>query len=29
LLSESLSRSGVEHSFEVYDDQQLFQRIPG
>jgi hypothetical protein len=29
LLSGSLSRSGVEHSFEVYDDQQLFQRIPG
>ncbi len=29
LLSESLSRSGIEHSFEVYDDQQLVQRIPG
>jgi hypothetical protein len=28
-LSESLSRSGIEHSFEVYDDQQLVQRIPG
>jgi len=28
-LSESLSRSGMEHSFEVYDDQQLVQRIPG
>jgi hypothetical protein len=29
LLSESLSRSGIEHSFEVHDDQQLVQRIPG
>ena len=28
-LSESLSQSGIEHSFEVYDDQQLVQRIPG
>jgi hypothetical protein len=28
-LSESLSTSGIEHSFEVYDDQQLVQRIPG
>ena len=28
-LSESLSRSGIEHSFEVYDDQHLVQRIPG
>ncbi len=28
-LSESLSRSGIEHSFEVYeDDQHLVQRIP-
>ena len=29
LLSESLYRSGIEHSFEIYDDQQLVQRIPG
>ena len=28
-LSESLSGSEIEHSFEVYDDQQLVQRIPG
>lgn len=28
-LSELLSRSGIEHSFEVYDDQQLVQSIPG
>jgi hypothetical protein len=28
-LSESLSRSGIEHSFEVYDDQQLVRRILG
>ena len=28
-LSESLSRSGIEHSFEIYDDQQLVQRVPG
>ncbi|WP_020471921.1 hypothetical protein [Zavarzinella formosa] len=27
-LSESLSRAGIEHSFEVYDDQQLVQQIP-
>src|SRR4051812_43321324 len=25
LLSESLSRSGIEHFFEVYDNQQLVQ----
>jgi hypothetical protein len=29
MLSESLSRSGIEHSFEVYgDDHQLVQVIP-
>ena len=28
-LSESLSRSGIEHCFEVYDHQQLVQRLPG
>ena len=28
MLSESLSRSGIEHSFEVYDNQQLVQTIP-
>lgn len=28
-LSESLSRFGIEHSFEIYDDQQLVQRLPG
>ena len=28
-LSESLSRSGIEHSFEVYEGQQLVQRLPG
>src|SRR5262245_3957030 len=28
-LSESLSRSGIEHSFEVYDDdQELVRRMP-
>ena len=28
-LSESLSRSGIGHSFEIYDDQQLVQQVPG
>ena len=27
-LSDSLTRSGIEHSFEIYDQQQLVQRIP-
>jgi hypothetical protein len=27
-LSEALRRSGIEHSVEVYDDQQLVPRIP-
>jgi hypothetical protein len=27
-LSESLSRSGIEHSFEVYDGEEPMQRIP-
>ena len=27
-LSASLSGSGIEHCFEVYDNQQLVQRIP-
>jgi hypothetical protein len=28
-LSESLSRSGIEHFFEVYDGEHLVERIPG
>jgi hypothetical protein len=28
-LSATLSRSGIVHSFEVYDDQQLVREIPG
>src|SRR5262245_12026208 len=27
-LSDSFSRSGIEHVFEVYDDQELVERIP-